>query len=357
MLSSSWNEIARRNAWVCLSCSVNSSPQLLVASSTVRSLPSSLHQRRPSSSKSLNPPKNEHRSISTPSEAPADAQAPAAEVPKRSSTRLRRKTRDAVRDQVARHNETRLSLPSVPSTQHLHPLEIHVASFFSIHRPISVTTALPPKSTDSAFSSIFSSPEQRRNERLDVIYTLSAAVDNIEDIALQQFRQAESNVRDFDVQQPQTTHISLQELAKNFRPFVAPPTPVPMDPKAPAELSAQRASPKRRPVTRKEYTTTLTITESTYPNGHKTYRARTSPITGESVQEQASDISKPSTVRQPFLNRMRERHRQLEQRREKGARKEIWRTISVKRRRKLKMKKHKYKKLMRRTRTRREGKT
>ena len=235
-----------------------------------------------------------------------------------------------------------------------------------------MTTALPPKSTDSAFSSIFSSREQRRHEPSDVIYTISAAVDNMEDIAQQQILQAEShqepnqqaaiarssaytsdpaNARDLDMQPAQTRHISLQELAKNFRPFVTPPTPVPMDPKTPAELNAQRASLKRRPITRKKYTTTLTITESTYPNGHRTYRARASPIMGESVQEQTSGIGKPSTVRQPFLNRMRERHRQLEQRREKGARKEIWRTLSVKRQRKLKMKKHKYRKLMRRTRT------
>ena len=51
----------------------------------------------------------------------------------------------------------------------------------------------------------------------------------------------------------------------------------------------------------------------------------------------------------PFLERMRERHVQWEEymERSKG---QIWRTISVKRQRKLKMKKHKYKKLMRRTR-------
>ncbi|KAL8825702.1 MAG: hypothetical protein Q9191_004255 [Dirinaria sp. TL-2023a] len=187
----------------------------------------------------------------------------------------------------------------------------------------------------------------------------------MEDDAVEQFRQAESqqesspqaaiaqnsayhselgNAAEFNVQQPKTIHISLQELAKNFQPFTPPPTPAPMDPKTPAERSAQ-------PAAQKKYTTTLTIFESTYPNGHRTYRARTSPIMEESVQKQASDISKPSTVRQPFLNRLRERHRQLEQRQEKGTRKEVWRTLSVKRQRKLKMKKHKYRKYLRRTRT------
>ena len=115
MFSLSWNEVARRSAWTCLSCSIRSSPQTLAPSSTARSVPSSIHQRRPSSSKSLNPPKNEHRAISTPSEPAADAQTPVAEVPKQSSTL------DAVQDPVTRHNEPRYSLPSVPSTQHLNP--------------------------------------------------------------------------------------------------------------------------------------------------------------------------------------------------------------------------------------------
>ena len=251
-------------------------------------------------------------------------------------------------------------------------IDIHVASFFSIHRPISVTTTIPRRSTDSAFSNIFLPREQRRHEPSDVIYTISAAVDNIEDVTAQSQRQAESqevpdqqaaitqpsvynaepgNDQNLDVRQPQTIHLNLQELAKNFRPFVAPPTPVPMDPKEPADLRVQRISRNGRPITRKEYTTTLTITESTYPNGYKIYRARTSPLVGEPVQEQAPNVTMSSPVRQRFLNHMRERHRQLEQWREKGPRKEIWQTLSVKRQRRLKMKKHKYRKLMRRTRT------
>ena len=121
MLPTSWNEVARRNAWTCLSCSARASSQGFVGNSS-RSNSSSTHHRRHSSSKPLAPPKNESRTISAPSEAPAEAKAPAVESPKRMSSRLRRKAKDAVREPIPRSHEVRISLPSVPSTQHLHPL-------------------------------------------------------------------------------------------------------------------------------------------------------------------------------------------------------------------------------------------
>lgn len=60
------------------------------------------------------------------------------------------------------------------------------------------------------------------------------------------------------------------------------------------------------------------------------------------------DITPPSG-RQPFRERMRNRHQTWEEGLV-GKKKQIWRAISVRRQRKLKMKKHKYKKLMRKTR-------
>lgn len=260
-------------------------------------------------------------------------------------------------------DQTRLSIPAncIP--------DIHVASFFSIHRPISVTTSIPPASSQKTFSSIFAPKEHSTYSAADVIYTLSSAVDNMEIGNSQSQEQLKSGsdlhaavtqasvsnadpgaVRHLDGTQPQNIHVNIQELAKNFRPFIAPPAPVPMG--SPEEFTPdrQRAIPKRRRTTQKSFSTTLTILESTYPNGRKTYKARTSPIREEPIEESPSVIDMPPASRQPFLNHMRERQRRLEEWRDNGPAKGLWRAISVKRQRKLKMKKHKYKKLMRRTR-------
>lgn len=247
--------------------------------------------------------------------------------------------------------------------------EIHIASFFSVHRPISVTTSVPPASSESSFSSIFAGRDRQRYFPADVIYTLSSAVDNMEHSASQSSQEvkAESDLhaaitgasisnsdsaalRHLDANQPQDIQINIQELAKTFRPFVPPPPPVPMDTTQKATSKTQKAAAKRRRTTQKSYTTTLTILESTDPNGRKTYRAQTSPICEDPVKENTTVIDFPPASRQPFLSHMWERQRQLEKWRDNRPSKGTWRAISVKRQRKLKMKKHKYKKLMRRTR-------
>ena len=154
------------------------------------------------------------------------------------------------------------------------------------------------------------------------------------------------SITHLDGNPPQDIHINIQELAKKFRPFVVPPAPVPMESVDESTLKAQRVYRERRRTTQKSYTATLTITETTHPNRRKTYKVRASPI----HEENAALMDTPPPLRQPFLNRMRERQRRLEEWRENGPAKDMWRAISVKRQRKLKMKKHKYKKLMRRTR-------
>ena len=363
----------------CISCScLGRTTQALT--STTRQKPAQIHQRRHSSSKPSDTSKNEPR---VPSEAPTEAKVPGPEPPKRSSTRLRRKTRDSVRAPPIKGSDgTRYNLPSVPSTQHLHPLgtyqvapllavptnckaEIHVASFFSIHRPISVTTSIPTPTSETAFSNLFAPRERRKHSPADVIDTLSSAVDRIENTRAPHQRQSKmgtdlhtvvtqasmsnadtGTVRHLDSHQSN----DLQELAKNFRPFVPPAAPVPLGHSPESTTKIQRALPTRRRTTQKSYSTTLTILESTYPNGHKTYEAQTSPIREEPIEENVTAIDMPPASRQPFLNHMRERQRRLEEWRDNGPAKGLWRAISVKRQRRLKMKKHKYKKLMRRTR-------
>lgn len=254
--------------------------------------------------------------------------------------------------------------------------DIHTSNFFSLHRPISVTMPIPPESSTAAFSSIFDPKPTPKYKPTDVIYTLSSAVDTLENAAsssqnrnTQQVTQEEVDLRAAVTQASSSNadpsphhldlpakafHINLQDLAKNFRPYMRPPPPVPTD-SALSEESSRRSSQQTEPqsesvVTQKTFTTTLTIHEHTYRNGHKSYRTHTTPIVegpGSSAVEGEKELYLPHAPRgQPFLGRMRERQLQYMDRLGDG---ELWQAISVKRQRKLKMKKHKYKKLMKRT--------
>ena len=255
--------------------------------------------------------------------------------------------------------------------------DIHVASFFSDHRPISVTSPFPTPSSEVVFSNIFQPVPSTRPQPSDIIYTISSAVDTLENqgspqqqaldeesdlrTAITQASSTNAEPKHLDSKPLQAISVNIQELAKNFRPFVVPPAPVPI-----GQNQHVSATETIKPTTRrhkyssapkeKSYTTVLTITERTHPNGRKTYQAQTSPIREEPFSPKSSIPEEPETVditppsQQPFLNRMRIRHKAWEERL-KGGKPEVWRMISVKRQRKLKMKKHKYKKLMRRTRT------
>ena len=281
-----------------------------------------------------------------------------------------------------------------------------LSNFFSLHRPISVTTSIPPPATPEAFNTLFASRRQlqatenpwengnsaeRRPE--DVIYTLNQTIENLENGA----RNTEDEGVRWEVIHESPTnndgvkHLdgmpkmkSLDELVSQFRPFKAPPPPQPFpesldQAKVSDKKAAQKASTRGRP-RQKTFTTTITVTESTYDDGRPpTYVASTSPITRmpdtQSSQQRLSEIREPRT-RQPFLTRMYRRRRAaiavpvvspaqlsypqsrigplpVRRREPSDARQERIQKmylISVKRQRKLKMKKHKYKKLMKRTR-------
>ncbi|MCJ1298852.1 hypothetical protein MMC08_001643 [Hypocenomyce scalaris] len=412
MLSLSLGKAARGSSSNTLLSSISSRmPQVSVAASS-RPFSARTHQRRYSSSKTSRPPSDNPRPIAAASETPAAKNgAPAVEedASKRPTTRLsRRKSKDATAETVERVKEgALLNMPSVPSTNHLHPhgvsgligsqialltgIDVHVASFFSIHRPMSVTASVPPNSTSSAFSSIFT---PRKPQPAEVIYTLSSAVQKLEGASrhplappqsaqAQQMTQEEIDLRaavtqasssnaepvkHLDGAHGQPFHINIEELARNYRPFVPPPAPAPMGSLEPTELqdteqaTSQQAHVGHGTTKQKSYSTVLTITENTHPSGRKTYKVRTSPIRetsnlppsessqGETIKLPASSITVPS---QNFLERMRVRQEKWEDFREEQRRaNEIggWQTISVKRQRKVKMKKHKYKKLMRKTR-------
>lgn len=313
-------------------------------------------QRRYSSSKPSNPadgPKGVPDNVSAAPAAQADAPA------KKSKTSRARKAKDvAASCTVKGRDETMQNLPSVPSTGHLqikgtftnpsltHSIppavltsllaEIAASAFFSLHRPISVTTPFPKPITPDAFAAIFAARAPKRHS------VLSALSHTPRSVAEQPRWLGESGLlRDEAPQQDDgLTHLDALPgdaipfpqhiMHGRYQPFNAPPAPVPMDAAAVAEADA---------VQHRTYTTMLTIEESTDANGEVTYVAHSGPLVDVEVEE-------PGTPRR-FLDRMSRRQRRFEE----GRREVVtWQAISVKRQRKLKMKKHKYKKLMRKTR-------
>ena len=267
--------------------------------------------------------------------------------------------------------------------------DVGLSCFFSQHRPISITNAVPTPSTEASFNTIFDPTAQTSRKHSDVIYTLSSAVNSLEAAspsksdkelrweALQDpSSDLEQQVIQLDGSQAQT---ALDQFLTQFRPFNPPAVPVAFDDTkqnaGKRSPSSRRNSPSIESLIRpeqKSWSTTIVVTESTDANGTRTYTAATSPIVrvpvvepGEEDEGQLqrfeydpSNLQQQRTrmTRQPFLRRMWLRQQQLRQQATYGAGDRIGRVtrrmllISVKRQRKLKMKKHKYKKLMKRTR-------
>jgi hypothetical protein len=272
--------------------------------------------------------------------------------------------------------------------------DLTLSTFFSLHRPISLTSGIPPHTTPEAFSSLFTNRRsqdpwsngnsaERRPE--DVIYTLHREFDVLDNPS----RKAEEEVQQFEISQEPPSNsdqpikhldgaprqLNIEELVAQFKPYLPPPPPQPF-PEGNGQQHAmikkgtsQRASTRGRP-RKKTFTATITVTESTYADGKKEYSASSTPIIRvPEANEQ------PKRVNRPALSNMRRRHlailargegfshikafsrdldartrTKMPPRRALGTRRRSMLLISVKRQRKLKMKKHKYKKLMKRTR-------
>ena len=119
-------EIARRGTWTCCSCSAFAlGPQGLLAVPKTRK-PTQIHQRKHSSSKASGTTKHDARALATATEAPAERSkcATPAESEKTSNSRSRkRRVKESLQEPATRSSETAdLNLPSVPSTQRVHPL-------------------------------------------------------------------------------------------------------------------------------------------------------------------------------------------------------------------------------------------
>ncbi|KKZ62764.1 hypothetical protein EMCG_02874 [[Emmonsia] crescens] len=382
MFSSSARFVARSSPVIVLPSPARPSTAVIVAASSCLASTRS-HQRRYSSSKPPVPPSDGSRGIDPSSQSPAKSVSPSnkenAEKREGKAAKRRGGKDSSNVSAKSKHNEPFLNLPSVPSTQHLHPHDVHVASFFSTHRPMSVTTSVPSNSNPDAFDAIFSSRKPSKPRPNDVIYTLSSAVNSIEGVlpsthsghpvGNNNLRNAISqgsaktvepdHLNNLDDLPIEDLRISIQDFAKKLRPFNPPPPPVPMESfgEQDTAMEAEAAeSELQEGVKEQSYSTVLSITESTHDDGRKTYEAHSSPLVridnkdapsssayeGEKViQDQGGSfsISEPETG-----------HRQ-QHRMPRSVGRKIYYAISVKRQRKLKMKKHKHKKLMRKTRT------
>lgn len=270
-----------------------------------------------------------------------------------------------------------------------------LSSLFALHRPISInpSASYPPATSNKTFNTIFSPPRQSKisNE----IFTMAP-----QGQAQSAYQNEDADGLHFSVLQSSSSNAapsdrlinldevpSLEQMARQYRPFHRPPPPVPMGDEfqnkdTQTAATETRADSKTSGVDKERtYSTTITIKEGTAADGQKTYTASASPIIehrrGNAHSRSTEVQSAPS--RQPFLARMHARSAATDRSRQERVKafNQTWETrtqdgvgeedsedlskemllISVKRQRKLKMKKHKYKKLMRRTRNlrRREG--
>ncbi|KAL4739520.1 hypothetical protein BDV11DRAFT_187605 [Aspergillus similis] len=329
MLSSS----LRRAAWAPVT------PVAGICRSSTQGLATSsagiVRQRRYSSSSSK--PSDGSRKVDASSQAPAKDVSSAGEKQGKSP---RRRGKDGSGRNGSRSNQPNAfsNLPSVPSTQHLQPHDVQLASFFSIHRPISVSTTVPPPSTPEAFDSIFTKQPSKSSSD-DVIFTLSSAVNSVEHAA-HHLAENDGIMNAFEMESNQLDgldmtelKISVEEMTKRLRPFNPPPPPTPYVASAEAEQRQETSS----------YSAVLTIQESTLSDGSKTYEAHTTPFvqarTMEAPGAEGIDaaIDVPQDSQTTYIERLRNPG--------------TMQALSTRRRRIRKMKNHKFKKLLRRTRT------
>ncbi|KAB5549912.1 hypothetical protein GE09DRAFT_1241661 [Coniochaeta sp. 2T2.1] len=297
------------------------------------------HQRRFSSSKPSSPD-NGSKDI---------AQSIPAAKASESKTAAGEKRKRRAKDASAQAKQ----LPSVPSTQHLSPEALGLSTFFSLHRPISVTHTFPKTVSDDAFASIFT-PSSPSQVIADVTSRLSAAVQDLEDpmgkMSLNNSSHEDENATRIDFKLPDgsesAVYVQLNSMSGQFLPFSPPPVPGAQRGGSAASAAIQAAEDMEGDMpSHRVYKAILTIEETTDENGQVKVVAHSPQLIEEGSEE--ADAAVPRT----FLERMA--LRQLRYDEARGRRLEEMHAISVKRQKKLKMKKKKYKKLMRRTRNER----
>lgn len=213
-----------------------------------------------------------------------------------------------------------------------------LSSFFSLHRPISVTQTMPRAVSDEHFASIFAS-RNRSNKMADTDSTLSSAIEQLEGPVAQMTiggHEGQEGMHKVDIKNPDGTessmYLQIDTMSGEFLPFRPPPLPQPQAAgqadSAVADIEAAEDVAQHR-----MYKALFTIEESIDPDGQVRIMAHSPQI----VQD-----NQPRS----FLERLALRQLKFD---EAQGRRDMH-AISVKRQRKLRMKKKKYKKLMKRTR-------
>ncbi|CAI6080816.1 hypothetical protein V2G26_011806 [Clonostachys chloroleuca] len=287
------------------------------------------HQRRFSSSKPS-------RSDNGASDLPAGQSVPASSGSSRGQGKAggeKRKRKAAERDPTLKN------LPSVPNTHHMSGEALGLSSFFSLHRPISITQTMPRAVTDEQFASIFAS-RSKSNTVSETMSTLSNTIDQLEGPMAQMTINTQQEghgdgVHRMDFKNPDgseaSIYLEVDAMSGDFLPFRPPPLPQPQS--AAESTPVVEAEPAEDAQHHRVYKAMFTIEEATEPDGQIRIVAHSPRI----IQD-----AQPRS----FLERLARRQLKFDE--AQGQR--DMHAISVKRQRKLKMKKKKYKKLMKRTR-------
>ncbi|KAG5969552.1 hypothetical protein E4U58_001354 [Claviceps cyperi] len=245
--------------------------------------------------------------------------------------------------------------PYVPPTRHISQEALGLSSFFSLHRPISITHTMPRTVSDEQFASIFTPPTPA-DKVSDTMSTLSSTIGQLEvpmaeltihgsenqgmgnDMPRVEVRSSEGNESNI--------YYQVENMSGEFTPFRPPPLPTSASPDtaiatdADADAYAAESEvfvpvhPRNR-----SYTAAFTIEESTESNGQMRYSVHSARITDveQSTRTSLNRLLK-ELVRADVARGLKSMY-----------------ALSVRRQRKLKMKKKKYKKLMKRTRNLRQS--
>ncbi|GJN70491.1 hypothetical protein PLIIFM63780_002917 [Purpureocillium lilacinum] len=295
------------------------------------------HQRRFSSSKPSRPD-NGSSDVAAGQSVPASS-ASARGDGKAAGEKRKRKSKDASDVSAASFRK----LPSVPSTHHMSQEALGLSSFFSLHRPISITQTMPRSVTDEHFASIFT-PRTKSNKVSDTVSTISSTIDQLDGPMAQltigghqEDHGMAEGMQKVELRNPDgsesSIYLQVDTMSGEFLPFRPPPLPQEQSGIEADGLSAHAQVVEDVPHHR-VYKAMFTIEESTEPDGQIRIVAHSPRIVND---------EQPRS----FLERMARRQVRFDE--AQGPRRDMH-AISVKRQRKLKMKKKKYKKLMKRTR-------
>lgn len=218
-----------------------------------------------------------------------------------------------------------------------------LSSFFSLHRPISVTQMMPKSVTDEQFASIFA-PRTKASKITDAMSTLSSTIDDLEgpmaSMTIDGQHTSNDGMQRMEIRNPDGTessiYLQVDAMSGDFLPFRPPPLPQPQSNMEADGVAAEAELAEETPVHR-SYKAMFTIEETTEPDGQIRIVAHSPRI----MQDQQP---------RSFVERLAQRQLKLDESRGVGRAGRDMYAISVKRQRKLRMKKKKYKKLMRRTR-------